>query len=84
MSLDLRGPVEESLRRPAHQRAVDANTTPLRGWNWIWPKLLAVGLVISLSRSDSPARRERGCCVPHVGTGDVRLKPILARFDTDG
>ena len=57
MSLDLRGPVEESLRRSAHQRAVDANTTPLRVWNWIWPKLLAVGLVILIWQSGTARAR---------------------------
>ncbi len=51
MSLDLRGPAQGSLRGPAHQRAVDADTTPLRVWNWIWPKLLAVGLVILIWQS---------------------------------
>ncbi len=46
MSLDLRGPVNPVLRGPAYKASIDSKNPFLYAWNWIWPKAMAVGLVL--------------------------------------
>ena len=46
MSLDLRRPADPALREPAHQKLAARTSLPLHVWMWIWPKVLAVGLLL--------------------------------------
>jgi NitT/TauT family transport system permease protein len=46
MSLDLRGPANPALRGPAYKASIDSKTPFLYVWNWIWPKAMAIGLVL--------------------------------------
>ena len=49
MSLDLRGPSGPTVTRPsshpANVRSAKKNV-PLKVWGWIWPKAVAIGLVL--------------------------------------
>src|SRR5262245_31604200 len=46
MSLDLRGPVNPTINEQVAATSSERNNIPLRVWSWLWPKALAVGLVI--------------------------------------
>ncbi len=46
MSLDLRGPANPALSVPQYKKTVDSPNKGLLLWNWLWPKAVAVGLVL--------------------------------------
>jgi hypothetical protein len=48
MSLDLRGPANPALGVPQYKKTIDSPSKTRFAWNWIWPKALAVGLVLLL------------------------------------
>jgi NitT/TauT family transport system permease protein len=46
MSLDLRGPANPTISEQRQSSPRERKNIPLKAWNWIWPKAVAVGLVL--------------------------------------
>jgi NitT/TauT family transport system permease protein len=46
MSLDLRGPANPAVHPSTYRAGPTGRRSPVAVWNWLWPKALAVGLVL--------------------------------------